>query len=145
MVSTHSELRIRENNGTHGTQGKKPKPGISCMFTFNPTSNGGHRHLQIGRMLDIDLISEPPRPRPQMYVFKVWESVWPEGQEAIHSKLGTQDVTYLSLHPMPLLPRVLVKGRKSSVCPPLPIRCSSRGFSENRMQEQRRFFMQFHL
>ncbi len=24
---------------------------------------GGHRHLQIGRMLDIDLISEPP-PRP---------------------------------------------------------------------------------
>jgi hypothetical protein len=39
---------------------------------------GGHRHLQIGRMLDIDLISEPPPP-PQMYVSKVWESVWPEG------------------------------------------------------------------
>ncbi len=39
-------------------------------------SRGGHRHLQIGRMLDIDLISEPP---PQMYVSKVWESVWPEG------------------------------------------------------------------
>jgi hypothetical protein len=27
-------------------------------------------------MLDIDLISEPA---PQMYVSKVWESVWPEG------------------------------------------------------------------
>ncbi len=27
---------------------------------------GGHRHLQIGRMLDIDLISEPPTPpRPR--------------------------------------------------------------------------------
>jgi hypothetical protein len=44
---------------------------------------GGHRHLQIGRMLDIDLISEPPL--PDVYVSKVWESVWPEGQEAIHS------------------------------------------------------------
>jgi hypothetical protein len=39
-----------------------------------------------GRMLDIDLISEPPHaPSPQMYVYKVWESVWPEGQEAIHN------------------------------------------------------------
>jgi hypothetical protein len=28
---------------------------------------GGHRHLQIGRMLDIDFISEPPHaPSPQM-------------------------------------------------------------------------------
>ncbi len=53
-------------------------------------SRGGHRHLQIGRMLDIDLISE--------------EFVWPEGLEAIHSQLGSQDVTYLSLHPMPLPP-----------------------------------------
>ncbi len=25
---------------------------------------GGHRHLQVGRMLDIDLISEPPTPSP---------------------------------------------------------------------------------
>jgi hypothetical protein len=45
-----------------------------------------HRHLQIGRMLDIDLISEPSHPPPpQIYASKVWESVWPEGQEAIHS------------------------------------------------------------
>jgi hypothetical protein len=29
--------------------------------------NSGHRHLQIGRMLDIDLISEPPPRPPQMY------------------------------------------------------------------------------
>ncbi len=49
-------------------------------------TRGGHRNLQIGRMLDIDLISEPPHaPSPQMYISKVWESVWPEGQEAIHS------------------------------------------------------------
>jgi hypothetical protein len=49
-------------------------------------SRGGHRHLQIGRMLDIDLISEPPHaPSPQMYESRVWEYVWPEGQEAIHS------------------------------------------------------------
>jgi hypothetical protein len=41
----------------------------------------GTSTLAIGRMLDIDLISEPPPPRPppQMYVSKVWESVWPEG------------------------------------------------------------------
>ena len=56
-----------------------------------------HRHLQIGRLLDIDLISEPP---PPMYVSKVWESVWPEGA----GRWG-QDVTYLSqmgafLHPI---------------------------------------------
>ncbi len=54
-----------------------------------------------------------------MNVSKVWESVWSEGQEAIHSQLGSQDVTYLSLHPTPLPPRVQVKGRKSSFCPPL--------------------------
>jgi hypothetical protein len=49
-------------------------------------ARGGHRHLQIGRMLDIDLIKEPPHAlSPQMYVPKVWESVRPEGQEAIHS------------------------------------------------------------
>jgi predicted DNA-binding transcriptional regulator YafY len=47
---------------------------------------GGHRHFQIGRMHNIDLISEPPHaPSPQIYVSKVWESVWQEGQEAIHS------------------------------------------------------------
>jgi hypothetical protein len=41
---------------------------------------GGHRHLQIGRMHDIDLISEPPHAHsPQIYVPKVWESVWPVG------------------------------------------------------------------
>jgi hypothetical protein len=39
-----------------------------------------------------------------MYVSKVREFVWLKGQEAIHSKLGSQDVTYLSLHPMPLPP-----------------------------------------
>ncbi len=55
-------------------------------------------------MLDIDLIAELPS-RPKMYhVSKVWESVWPEGQEAIHSWLGSKAVTYLSLHPMPLPP-----------------------------------------
>jgi hypothetical protein len=48
---------------------------------------GGHRHLQIGRINDIDLILEPPphAQSPQIYVSKMWESVWPEGQEAIHS------------------------------------------------------------
>jgi hypothetical protein len=35
-------------------------------------SRGGHQHLQIGRMLHIDLISETPQaPSPQMYVPKV--------------------------------------------------------------------------
>jgi hypothetical protein len=27
----------------------------------------------------------PAPPPPQMYVSKVWEYVWPEGHEAIHS------------------------------------------------------------
>ncbi len=30
-------------------------------------------------------IRAPPRPPPQLYESKMWESVWPEGQEAIHS------------------------------------------------------------
>jgi hypothetical protein len=56
------------------------------LSPFRLISRGGHRHLQIGRMLDIDLISEPPHaPSPQIYVSKVWESVWPEVQDAIHS------------------------------------------------------------
>jgi hypothetical protein len=49
-------------------------------------SRGGHRHLQIGRMLDIDPISEPP---PQMYVSKVCKSVCQKGQEVVHSWLGS--------------------------------------------------------
>ncbi len=63
-----------------------PLVSLTPVATLNCEYRGGHRHLQIGRMLDIDLISEPPHsPSPQMYVSKVWESVWPEGQEAIHS------------------------------------------------------------
>ncbi len=58
----------------------------NLLYFVVGNGQSGHRHLQIGRMLDIDLISEPPHAlSPQMYVFKVWESVWPEGQEAIHS------------------------------------------------------------
>ncbi len=71
-------------------------------------------------------IRAPPRPLPQMYVQKVWDSVWPEEQKAIHSQLGSKDVTYLSLHPMTLSPRVQVKGRKASFCPPLPKRAVPR-------------------
>ncbi len=43
-------------------------PPFSSSFwpsTVYVTSRGGHRHLQIGRMLDIDLISDPPRPPPR--------------------------------------------------------------------------------
>jgi hypothetical protein len=53
---------------------------------WETSTRGGHRHLQIGRMLDIDLKSEPPHaPSPQIYVSKVWESGWPEVQEEIQS------------------------------------------------------------
>ncbi len=31
-------------------------------------TRGGHGHLQIGRMHDIDLISEPPTPPPPRYI-----------------------------------------------------------------------------
>jgi hypothetical protein len=56
------------------------------LRNLNLQTRGGHRHLQIGRMHDIDLISEPPHaPSLQIYVSKVWKSVLPEGQEAIHS------------------------------------------------------------
>ncbi len=62
------------------------KCNVMIRMLVSRSLRGGHRHLQIGRMLDIDLTSEsPPAPSPQMYVSKVWESVWPEGQEAIHS------------------------------------------------------------
>jgi hypothetical protein len=39
-----------------------------------------------------------------MYVSKVWGFCGQKGQEAIHSYLGSQDVAYLSLHPMPFPP-----------------------------------------
>jgi hypothetical protein len=68
---------------------------MPCWTSINPggglaahllPGRGGHRHLQIGRMLDIDQISEPPHaPSSQMYASKVRESLWPEGQEANHS------------------------------------------------------------
>jgi hypothetical protein len=49
------------------------------------TIRGGHRHLQIGRMLDIDLISEPPHaPSPQMYANKVWEAIHSWGLRMSH-------------------------------------------------------------
>ncbi len=71
-----------------------------CQYSLG--ARGGHRHLQIGRMLDIALISEPP-PLRCMYS-KCGNLCGQKGQEAIHSLLGSQDVTYLSLHPMHLPP-----------------------------------------
>ena len=54
--------------------------GSAATNFYVPETRGGHRHLQIGRMHDIDLISEPPHAHsPQIYVPKVWESVWPVG------------------------------------------------------------------
>ncbi|MFN9908181.1 MAG: hypothetical protein ACK56F_18960 [bacterium] len=47
-----------------------------------PGYRGGHRHLQIGRMLDIDLISEPP---PKCMYPKCGNQCGQKGQEAIHS------------------------------------------------------------
>jgi hypothetical protein len=46
-----------------------------CFATFDDERRtvlirGGHRHLQIGRMLDIDLISEPPKPLPPDVCFR---------------------------------------------------------------------------
>jgi hypothetical protein len=45
-----------------------PDQQFSQMAEHTPgeerETRGGHRHLQIGRMLDIDLISEPPTPSP---------------------------------------------------------------------------------
>jgi hypothetical protein len=49
------------------------------------------------------LCLSPPLPPPQMYVSKVWESVWPRGRKWIIASLG-QDVTYFSLHPISPLP-----------------------------------------
>ncbi len=48
--------------------------------------------------------------RAKMYVFKVWESVARRGRKRFIASWG-QDVTYLSLHPMPPLPQ----GHRSKV------------------------------
>ncbi len=65
---------------------------------------GGHRHLQIGWMLDIDLTSEAPPPPPPAYpdvcIQSVGICVARRGRKLFIASLG-QDVTYLSLHPMP--------------------------------------------
>ncbi len=55
---------------------------IGCLF-----NRGGHHYLQIGRMLDIDLISETPPP-PVPPSDECIQSVGicdQKGQEAIHS------------------------------------------------------------
>jgi hypothetical protein len=42
------------------------RPGDQKEGPKSAVTRGGHRHLQIGRMLDIDLISEPPHaPSPR--------------------------------------------------------------------------------
>ncbi len=47
---------------------------------------GGHRHLQIGWMLDIDLISEPtPTAPPPRCMYPKCGNLCGQGQEAIHS------------------------------------------------------------
>jgi hypothetical protein len=52
-------------------------------------------------------------PPPQMHVSKVWEYVARRGRKRFIASWG-QDVTYLSLHPMPP-PPPLPKGYKSNV------------------------------
>ena len=47
-----------------------------CAWTLANRSNARHRS---------NIRTPPYAPFHQMYVSKVWESVWPEGQEAIHS------------------------------------------------------------
>ncbi len=74
-------------SGEQGPVQEKPRqcPVFGCTRGHDPGDcptfldiRGGHRHLQIGRMHDMALISEPPHaPYPQIYVPKVWESVWP--------------------------------------------------------------------
>ncbi len=54
-------LILRRTNDTVHTREKAGVPRETERG--GPCRRGGHRHLQIGRMLDIDLISEPP-PRP---------------------------------------------------------------------------------
>ncbi len=66
-------------------------------------------------MLDIDLISEPSHaPPPQMYVYKVWESVWPEGQEAIHSYVAGVSGCHIFV-PAPHAPPPKGIGQRSKV------------------------------
>jgi hypothetical protein len=49
LLGTAQDTALRERGAGRGRAG---------------IGRGGHRHLQIGRMLDIDLISEPPPPTP---------------------------------------------------------------------------------
>jgi hypothetical protein len=60
-------LKDPANGGFFSSELGPPPP--LPQASMSPTGRGGHRHLQIGRILDIDLISEPPHaPSPQMYV-----------------------------------------------------------------------------
>ncbi len=51
-------MLCREENHLHAAGVLDPR--VSALWAS--PGRGGHRHLQIGRMLDIDLISEPPPP-----------------------------------------------------------------------------------
>jgi hypothetical protein len=94
---------------------------INPILSCSQWSRGGHRHLQIGRMLDIDLISEPPPPTPppprcmnpkcgNLCGQRAGSDSWLAGVSGYHIYVPEP-------HAPP--PRVEVKGRKSSFCPPL--------------------------
>jgi hypothetical protein len=75
MVISHSNIKLKIRRNSTGSLEKQTK--LKKFMSWRSASllvhrhavlqlvcllscRGGHRHLQIGRMLDIDLISEPP-------------------------------------------------------------------------------------
>ncbi len=65
-LTPNYQYRLSINRRVWGFGLKEDKNGIAQRRSqkWLTMSVGGHRHLQIGRMFDIDLISEPPTPLP---------------------------------------------------------------------------------
>jgi hypothetical protein len=109
-------------------------------------SKGGHRHLQIGRMLDIDLISEPPPPPPPRCMHpKCGNLRGQRGRKRFVASWGLWMSHICPCTPCPSPPRVEVKGRNSSFCPPLGQRRVHPIFIPPRLCFPFRTIQEFHM
>ena len=64
-----------------------PVPAACCGFDYQHTGSSSTQRWAstLANRSNARHRSNIRAPLPQMYASKKWESVWPEGQEAIHS------------------------------------------------------------
>ncbi len=108
---------LAKHSGPSGLPNKAARPAWLAGGE-HPSSRGGHRHLKIGWMLNIDLISSNIRdpPPPDVCIQSVGICVTRRGRKRFIASWG-KDVTYLSLYPMPPPPQGIGQRSKVAILP----------------------------